>query len=98
MECPLTIESFVTDRDRVAFVLDMVTSDEVYLLDLSPLQVRVIPSLDEFSFDLRPEKPIEINLTFTLTESDVMLSHQIISGNESVRPRLFSAEFNNRFN
>lgn len=98
MDCPVAIDSFVTGSDRVGFMLDMVASDEVYLLDLSPLPIRVIPSLEEFSFDARPESPIATKLTFTISESDVMLSHQIVSGNESVRPRLFSDEFNDCFN
>lgn len=98
MECPVAIDSFVTGSDRVGFMLDMVASDEVYLLDLSTLPIRVIPSLEEFSFDRRPENPIATKLTFTLSESDVTLSHQIVSGNEPVHPRLFSDEFNDRFN
>ena len=78
--------------------MDMLGSDEVYLLDLTGLPVRVIPSAEEFVYKQRPEAPQSFTLTLELADSETNILQEIIDGSEARKPRVFSKQFSKQFN
>lgn len=84
--------------DEIRFLMDMIGSDEVYLLDLTGLPIKVIPSIEEFKYRSRPETPQDFTLTLEISETETNIMQDIIDGNESRKPRVFSKQFSKQFN
>lgn len=77
-------------------IVDMLQSSEVYLLGVADFPIRVIPSVESLELLIRPVAPQSIDLEFKACSD-----WDNISGNapHSIRkPRVFTTEFNNRFN
>ena len=83
---------------EIRFLMDMIASDEVYLLDVSAYPVKVIPSIDELQYRLRPESPENFTIMFEISDREINIMQDIIDGTESRKARIFSKEFDDRFN
>lgn len=94
----ISIQTGVKRPDEVRFLMDMLGSDEVYLLDLGALPVRVIPSAEEFTYKQRPEAPQSFSLTLELADTETNILQEIIDGSEAKKPRVFSKQFSKQFN
>ena len=93
----LTVETGVKRPDEVRFLMDMIASEEVYLLDLMPLPVKVIPSVDDFTYRVRPLTPEKFTLKLTVADSEINIMQDIVDGTEGVKPRVFSKQFGKQF-
>lgn len=94
----ITVETGTKRPDETRFLMDMLGSDEVYLLDLAGLPVRVIPSAEEFIYKQRPESPQSFTLTLELADTETNILQEIIDGSEARKPRVFSKQFSKQFN
>lgn len=94
----LSIETGIIRADCVRFLMDMIGSEEVYLLDLSELPVKVIPSIEELQFKPRPEAPQKYTVKLQVTEDETNIMQDIIDGTEGHKPRVFSLQFTKQFN
>lgn len=94
----LTIETGVMRTDNVRFLMDMIGSEEVYLLDLSELPIRVIPSIENLSYKPRPETPQKFTVKLQMAEDETNIMQDIIDGTEGRKPRVFSKQFSKQFN
>lgn len=94
----LTIETGVMRADTVRFLMDMIGSEEVYLLDLSELPVKVIPSIEELKYQPRPETPQKFTVKLQMAEDETNIMQDIIDGTEGRKPRVFSKQFSKQFN
>ena len=84
--------------EEVRFLMDMIASDEVYLLDLTNLPIKVIPSIDELQYSPRPEKPENFTVKLETADREINIMQDIIDGTESRKPRVFSKQFSEQFN
>lgn len=82
----------------VDFIFDMLASDEVYLLDLSPLPVRVIPSCEEIGLKHRLDAPESVTLLLTTSDKESLIMADITDGKEWTRRPIFTSHFDNKFN
>ena len=94
----LTIETGVMRADTFRFLMDMIGSEEVYLLDLSELPVKVIPSIEELKYKPRPETPQKFTVKLQMAEDETNIMQDIIDGTEGRKPRVFSKQFSKQFN
>lgn len=94
----LTIETGVMRADTVRFLMDMIGSEEVYLLDLSELPVKVIPSIEKLKYKPRPETPQKFTVKLQMAEDETNIMQDIIDGTEGRKPRVFSKQFSKQFN
>lgn len=93
----LTIETGVIRPDNIRFLMDMIGSEEVYLLDLSELPVKVIPSIEELNYKPRPEAPQKFTVKLQVAEDETNIMQDIIDGSEGRKPRVFSKQFTEQF-
>lgn len=84
-------------HEEIRFLMDMIASDEVYLLDLTDLPVKVIPSIEEFQYRAHPEKPENFTVKLEVTDREINIMQDIIDGTESCKPRVFSKQFSKQF-
>lgn len=84
--------------EDLSFLMDLLGSDEVYLLDVVDAPVRVIPSAEEFDYAARPEAPRSFTLRLEVAEPETNILPEISDNTAARRPRVFSDEFSNQFN
>lgn len=94
----LSVNTGIKHKNEISFLMDMLSSDEVYLLDMSPLPVKVIPTVEEFSFKHRPETPQTFNITLEMVEEDIYISQDITDTTDFHKPRVFAKQFCKQFN
>lgn len=94
----VTVETGVKRPDEVRFLMDMIGSEEVYLLDLTPFPLKVIPSVEEFTYKPRPDTPEKFTLKLEISDSETNIMQEIIDGSEGRKPRVFSKQFSKQFN
>lgn len=94
----VTVETGVKRPDEVRFLMDMIASEEVYLLDLTALPVKVIPSVEEFTYRQRPEAPEKFTIKLAIADTETNIMQDIIDGSEGRKPRVFSKQFSKQFN
>lgn len=92
------INMSVGSSEDINFIMDMAASEEVYLLDMTDIPIRVIPSIDEFTYQRRMILPANIPLKLKFSESESNIMQDIVTGNESNKPKLFAVTFNDLFN
>lgn len=84
--------------DEVRFLMDMIASEEVYLLDVTPFPLKVIPSAEEIEYSLRQTTPESFTLKLQIAESETNIMQDIIDGSTGCRPRVFTKQFTKQFN
>jgi len=93
----LEINTIAGRSDDRILLADMLCSEEVYLLDVSGTQLRVIPECDDFSSALRSVAPLGITLRLAVADDDCRFAPEVVSSEQSAWRRLFSTEFANEF-
>lgn len=94
----LELETGFMRPDEIAFMLDMVASESVYLLDMSPLPLKVIPSVDDVERKHRPTEPQKFKLKLEIVDDETQIMPDIVTANDSHKPRVFSRQFSKQFN
>lgn len=94
----ITVETGVKRPDEVRFLMDMIGSEEVYLLDLTELPLKVIPSVETMTYKPRPETPEKFTIKLEISDSETNIMQEIIDGTEGRKPRVFSKQFSKQFN
>lgn len=94
----VSVETGIKRPEEVRFLMDMIGSEEVYLLDLTPFPLKVIPTVEEFSYRPRPETPEKFMLKLEIADSETNIMQEIIDGSEGRKPRVFSKQFSKQFN
>lgn len=94
----VNVSTGVKRPDEVRFLMDMLSSEEVYLLDVGLFPLRVIPSVEEFSYRFRPDAPESFTLKLDMSDQEVNIMQEIADGSEGRRPRVFSGQFTEQFN
>ncbi len=84
-------------QDEFPLVAEVMASEEVYLLDVAPEPIRVIPDFETLEIPQRQEKPESVTLKFKLSEPDADIL-RIIMGKPYDSTRIFSPEHNDIFN
>ena len=85
-------------EDMTNLFLDMLGSDEVWLLDFAPEPVKVIPLADSLSFGHRMTKPVRVPLTLTVAGEDFNITEDITDALETGRGHVFTKTFKSTFN
>lgn len=94
----ITVETGVKRPEEVRFLMDMIGSDEVYLLDMTPFPLRVIPSVEGITYKPRPDTPEKFTLKLEIADSEINIMQEIIDGTEGIKPGVFSKQFSKQFN
>lgn len=84
--------------DELNLLAELLLSSEVYLLDYAPEPVAVIPSIEDFSHDCRPEVPQKFTLKLSACADDIAFMSDIAGLDDSRKPRVFVSQFSNKFN
>ncbi len=84
--------------DEVRFLMDMLASEEVYLLDVTTTPLKVIPSVDDFSYKMRPSSPEMFTISLEVADSETNIMQDITDGTEGRKPRVFTKVFSKQFN
>lgn len=93
----ITLETGVKRINELNFLMDMVSSEEVYLMDLATLPVKVIPSIEELTYQPHSYKPQNFKIKLTVAEGETNVMSDIVDGNDSKKPRVFSNQFSKQF-
>lgn len=94
----VTVATGVKRPDEIRMLMDMIGSDEVYLLDLTDTPTRVIPTVENMKYSPRPETPQTFDLKLEFTEGESNIMQDIFDGLEGRKPRVFSKQFSKQFN
>lgn len=95
----INVSSGFKSSSELAFLLDMLSSEEVWLLGLAETPVRVIPSAEDFSFYSRQTAPKSVALTLRFVDDDANIIPDISQdGADFRRRRVFSKQFSKQFN
>lgn len=94
----VTLDTGVMSPDDVLFMLDMIGSEEVYLLDMTDSSIRVIPSIDTVTYFIPTDKPQKFNIKLTMVENEQHIMPDIFDANAARKPRVFSSQFSESFN
>ena len=90
------VQTGYADADRMRLLLDMMTSQHVYMLIAGAWQ-KVIPVIEENAIPIRPIEPQGITLQFTLSRSECHIT-DIVDIGTSQPPRIHTPQFNPPFN
>lgn len=86
------------DKQNLNFFADMLNSEEVWLLGIASEPIRVIPSCEDFGYDIRPDVPLTFTISFQAAEDTDFFMGDIKGVDDSVKPRLFTSQFVKQFN
>lgn len=93
----VTIKTGFKRPQEIRFLLDLLSSDNVYLSGYGQEEIKVIPSAEEFSYRVRPDAPQNVTLKLTFAEKESNWTGEITeSGNR--KPGVHSKEFSKQFN
>lgn len=93
----VTVRTGFKRPQEIRFLLDLLSSDDVYLEGYGREAVKVIPSAEEFSYRVRPDAPQNVTLKLTLAGKESNRTGEITE-NGYRKPRVHSKEFSKQFN
>lgn len=93
----VTIKTGFKCPQEIRFLLDLLSSDDVYLSGYGREEIKVIPSAEEFSYRVRPDAPQNVTLKLTFTEKESNWTGEITESGYR-KPRVHSKEFSKQFN
>lgn len=82
---------------EIRFLLDLLSSDDVYLAGYGREEIKVIPSAEEFSYRVRPDAPQNVTLKLMFADKESNWTGEITE-NGYRKPRVHSKEFSKQFN
>ncbi|WP_285819477.1 hypothetical protein [Bacteroides acidifaciens] len=93
----VTIKTGFKRPQEIRFLLDLLSSDDVYLAGYGWEEIKVIPSAEEFSYRVRPEAPQNVTLKLTFADKESNWTGEITESGYR-KPRVHSKEFSKQFN
>lgn len=93
----VTIKTGFKRPQEIRFLLDLLSSDDVYLADYGREEIKVIPSAEEFSYRVRPDAPQNVTLKLTFADKESNWTGEITESGYR-KPRIHSKEFSKQFN
>ena len=93
----VTIKTGFKRPQEIRFLLDLLSSDDVYLTGYGREEIKVIPSVEEFSYRVRPDAPQNVTLKLTFAEKESNWTGEITKSGYR-KPRVHSKEFSKQFN
>lgn len=98
MSATVTIETDPIPAGRLPLLLDMLGASSVELYGLGPSAVKAVPGADELNISLNGNAPQSFTLTFKVSASEMAMLPPLADGETGLPPRLFSDEFDEKFN
>lgn len=98
MSATVTIETDPIPAGRLPLLLDMLGASSVELYGLGPSAVKAVPGADELNISLNGNSPQSFTLTFKVSASEMAMLPPMADGETGLPPRLFSDEFDEKFN
>lgn len=93
----VTIKTGFKRPQEIRFLLDLLSSDDVYLAGYGREEIKVIPSAEEFSYRVRPDAPQNVTLKLTFADKESNWTGEITESGYR-KPRIHSKEFSKQFN
>ena len=93
----VTIKTGFKRPQEIRFLLDLLSSDNVYLSGYGQEEIKVIPSAEEFSYRVRPDAPQNVTLKLTFAEKESDWTGEITESGYR-KPGVHSKEFSKQFN
>ena len=93
----VTIKTGFKRPQEIRFLLDLLSSDDVYLSGYGREEIKVIPSAEEFSYRVRPDAPQNVTLKLTFTDKESNWTGEIMESGYR-KPKVHSKEFSKQFN
>ena len=93
----VTIKTGFKRPQEIRFLLDLLSSDNVYLSGYGQEEINVIPSAEEFSYRVRPDAPQNVTLKLTFAEKESNWTGEITESGYR-KPGVHSKEFSKQFN
>lgn len=93
----VTIKTGFKRPQEIRFLLDLLSSDNVYLSGYGQEEIKVIPSAEEFSYRVRPDAPQNVTLKLTFAEKESNWTGEITESGYQ-KPGVHSKEFSKQFN
>ena len=93
----VTVKTGFKRPQEIRFLLDLLSSDDVYLAGYGREEIKVIPSAEEFSYRVRPDAPQNVTLKLTFAEKESNWTGEITKSGYR-KPRVHSKEFSKQFN
>lgn len=93
----VTIKTGFKRPQEIRFLLDLLSSDDVYLAGYGREEIKVIPSAEEFSYRVHPETPQNVTLKLTFADKESIWTGEIAESGYR-KPRVHSKEFSKQFN
>ena len=93
----VTIKTGFKRPQEIRFLLDLLSSDDVYLSGYGREEIKVIPSAEEFSYRVRPDAPQNVTLKLTIADKDSNWTGEITESGYR-KPKVHSKEFSKQFN
>ena len=93
----VTIKTGFKHPQEIRFLLDLLSSDDVYLSGYGREEIKVIPSAEEFSYRVRPDAPQNVTLKLTFADKESNWTGEITESGYR-KPKVHSKEFSKQFN
>lgn len=93
----VTIKTGFKRPQEIRCLLDLLSSDDVYLSGYGREEIKVIPSAEEFSYRVRPDAPQNVTLKLTFTDKESNWTGEITESGYR-KPKVHSKEFSKQFN
>ena len=93
----VTIKTGFKRPQEIRFLLDLLSSDDVYLAGYGREEIKVIPSAEEFSYRVRPDAPQNVTLKLMFADKESNWTGEITESGYR-KPRVHSKEFSKQFN
>ena len=93
----VTIKTGFKRPQEIRFLLDLLSSDDVYLSGYGREEIKVIPSAEEFSYRVRPDAPQNVTLKLTFADKESNWTGEITESGYR-KPKVHSKDFSKHFN
>lgn len=93
----VTVKTGFKRPQEIRFLLDLLSSDDVYLSGYGREEIKVIPSAEEFSYRVRPDAPQNVTLKLTFADKESNWTGEITESGYR-KPKVHSKEFSKQFN
>ena len=93
----VTVKTGFKRPQEIRFLLDLLSSDDVYLAGYGREEIKVIPSAEGFSYRVRPDAPQNVTLKLTFADKESNWTGEITESGYR-KPRVHSKEFSKQFN
>lgn len=93
----ITVKTGFKRPQEIRFLLDLLSSDDVYLSGYGREEIKVLPSAEEFSYRIHPDAPQNVTLKLTFAGKESNWTGEITESGYR-KPEIHSKEFSKQFN